>query len=67
MLYVQVRASGKCCPSGYVLEPVLFSIFINGIDSEIECTLSKFADSSRVVQFDTMERRDAIQRDQGRL
>ncbi|GAB0197195.1 hypothetical protein GRJ2_002184800 [Grus japonensis] len=49
---------------GSVLRPALFNVFVGNTDSGIECTLSKFANDTKLCGVvDTLEGRNAIQRD----
>lgn len=63
-----MRRAANTVPQGSVLSLVLFKIFISDLNEEIECTLSKFVNDTKLGGMtDTPEVCAALQQDLNRL
>ena len=55
------------CPAGISVGPILFNIFIDDLEKGTKCSISKFADDTKLRWFGTPEGQDAIQKDLDKL
>jgi len=63
-----MESSEEWLSQGSVLGLALFNVFVGNVDSEIWCTVSKFADDTKLCgAVDMLEERDVVQRDLDRL
>ncbi|KAJ7419081.1 hypothetical protein WISP_55807 [Willisornis vidua] len=61
---VEVNGATSGASQGLVLGPVLFIIFITGLDAGVECTISMFVDDTKLGgAVHSLERQEALQSD----